>query len=168
MLACQSTETGTTEELHTALANVLDEVWEFQETIPVAPNPLAWLTGVVPVTLHETLKRSLFMALFSVTQFPVIDAIIASVLAGNFSVLDLTQPTEIKPETNSTKEPFVNLGFHSFFGIACSDARVRANRPEQIVLYGEAQEDSSRWADAYLRRCGPVLHGIRARGVLQG
>lgn len=144
------TETGTTEELHTALANVLVEVWESQETIPVGQNPLVWLSGIVPATLYGTLKRSLFIALYSVTEFPVIDATMASVFAGNFSILDLPQPAETEPETNSTKEPFVNLGVHSFFGIACSDARVRAERPQQIVPYVEAQEDSSRWADAYL------------------
>lgn len=136
---------NTTEDMHAALAATLDDLLQSQINVDFGQTVYSWETGAGPRSLYEHIKRSTLLALYNPSHFINLDIDLAMALTGNYSYF--TESLSVPPDPSDIAT--VHQSAASLLGVACLDGRVRAQQPEDIVSYVEAQQDASVFADGY-------------------
>lgn len=138
---------NTTEDMHTALAATLDDLLQSQITVDFGQTVYIWEYGAEPRSLYEHIKRSTLLALYNPINFITLDFDLTMALTGNYSYFTHSLSAQEAPDPSDIAT--VHQSAASLLGVACLDGRVRAQQPEEIVGYVEAQQDASVFADGY-------------------
>ncbi len=135
----------TSEDLHIEFAKVFQELIDEPVYLPDNYTPRPWYQpGGIPV--YTVLKTLALVMSYQPIQFGTLLTIVDIALKRDweqaFEILSLTLNTT-DPET-----PW-NLGNDAFHGIACGDAAFRADNPEDLYSWTQAQTAAGSFGDAF-------------------
>jgi pimeloyl-ACP methyl ester carboxylesterase len=140
----------TAEDLHKEYAKVFQELLDDPVTLPDSYQPSPWWQpGNLSVFL--LLKEYTFALAYSPTQFGDLYLIVDIALRR-----DWEQAFEIlsAPASNTTDIPW-NLGTNALHGIACSDGKFRADKPEDMYSLVQAQAAQGTFVDGLAPQIWP-------------
>lgn len=142
----------TPQDLHNAYAKVLQELLDDPVLMPEDYKPPAWWQPG-GITVYQMLKYLTLAAVYRPRQFGEIYTYIDIALKRDWKQwFDLLTP----PPTNTTTAEIPwNLGINSFHGIACSDGSFRANEPEDLYSWVQAQASAGTFSDVFAPQVWP-------------
>ncbi|RGP64967.1 hydrolases or acyltransferase [Fusarium sporotrichioides] len=146
----------TAESLMSQLSDVLKKLKDDPIMVPKeiqAPQVFWFSPGKWDLSLF--IKSVIQANLYSPAKFLRLSSILGPVLVGNFSSLIGPEAMEIQAQTakkasEKQKEDGLpwNLGVDAFHGIACSDSKYRADKPEDMYSLLQAQVAQGSFADS--------------------
>ncbi|KAL5355148.1 Alpha/Beta hydrolase protein [Aspergillus floccosus] len=132
--------------LMNALSEVFQELIDNPITLPDSYPVLSWWQpGGMDLLLE--VKYAIFASLYRPVQFPGLFQIVQAALARNYTLWETANPLPSTPEWNE--------GTDALHGIACADATLRAESPEDMYSLVEAQAAQGSFADAFSPQLWP-------------
>ncbi|KAJ8116017.1 hypothetical protein OPT61_g2464 [Boeremia exigua] len=135
----------TVEDLHKEFAKVFQELLDDPVYLPDNYSPQPWYQpgGITVYTVLKSLTLSMAYSPAQLgTLFTLVDIALKRDWKQAFEILELTL------NTTSPGIPW-NLGFNAFHGISCGDGAFRADKPEDMYSWTQAQAASGTFGDVF-------------------
>lgn len=138
----------TAEDLHLALADVLQELLDDPIYLPETYQPSPWWQPGTNIPLYRELKYVLLALAYRPNQFAQLYYYVDIALQRDWTTLIETYAA---PATNSSAPAPIpwNLGANAFHGITCGDGAFRASAPQDLYSLVQSQQSAGAFGDTF-------------------